>query len=95
MTEGYRAWDYCPFLGRYKLKSMLSPLRLSNLSRKTPIRQLRETRTTNNTNTETEVEAEAESEAKSEVEAEAESEGQVWDPAEVDLAELRLILIRF
>ena len=76
MTEGYRAKDYCPFLVRYFVKRDLSPLRLSNLSSWTPIRQLGVSRTGNNLNTETETEAKAKSEAESEAESEAKSEAR-------------------
>ena len=55
MTEGYRACGSSPFLGRYMLKRDLSPWELSNLSNKTPIRQLSSTGRPNTTNTETAV----------------------------------------
>ena len=80
MTEGYNAWDYSPFLVRYKLGTMLWPWRLSNLSEKTPIRQLAVSRLAYNLNTGTEAEAEASTEDKSEASTEARSEGQVSDP---------------
>ena len=59
MTEGYRAREDCHIPGRYILKKMLGPLRLSNLSPETTIRQLAMSRSLNNPNTETEAEAEA------------------------------------
>ena len=82
MTEGYRAGDYCPFLVRYKLRTMPWPLRLSNLYERTPIRQLAMSRTSNNTNTEAEVEAEPE--VKAEVEAEPEVKAEASNEAKSD-----------
>ena len=64
-------------------------MRLSNLSYRTPIRQLGCTRLSNNLNPETEAESEgqpeAESEGQPEAESEAKSEGQPEAKSEVNL----------
>ena len=76
ITEGYKAWQNPPFLGRYKIRRNLSPLRLSNLCQMTPIRQLGMSRRPNNTNPETEATSRTESKAKAEALKEARSEAK-------------------